>query len=237
MNRLLLSLLLMTFIVPLKAQYLPKNLPTYDEKAWHFGFSLGINVMNFNIHPVDQASYDTTLRIMYPNNSMGFNIGIVANKRLVKYLDLRFVPTLSFGERSLEYYIVTSPNKEEHFVKTVESTFLDLPLTLKYKSKRFDRNLNNIRTFVLGGVRYSYDLASQKKKKGTSDDVVIKLNPHDFMVTGGVGFDFYMKYFKFGVELQMAYGLVNVLDQENTIYTTNIDKLSSKMAWITFTFE
>jgi hypothetical protein len=57
------------------------------------------------------------------------------------------------------------------------------------------------------------------------------------MVTGGVGFDFYMKYFKFGVELQMAYGLVNVLDQENTIYTTSIDKLSSKMAWITFTFE
>ena len=233
----LFTIILFIGVGKVNGQFLPKNLPNYDHKHWHFGFSLGINTMNFNIHPVDHLEYDSTVLIIEPTLSQGFNIGIVANKKIYKYLDLRFVPTLSFGQRNLQYTIKTSPTKEEHFVKTVESTFLDFPFTLKYKSKRFDKNLNNVRTYILGGARYSLDLASQKKKKGTSDEIVIKLNPHDFMLTTGVGFDFYLPYFKLGIELQMAYGLVNVLNKEETIFTTNVQKLSSKMAWITLTFE
>ncbi len=221
----------------LSAQYMPKNLPNYDHKQWHFGFTLGVNTMNFNIKPVDYRQYDSTIAVIQPIPSQGFNIGIVANKRLVKYLDIRFVPTLSFGQRNIKYIIKTKDKKEDLFIKSVESTFLDFPITLKYKSKRFDGKLNNMRAYVLGGARYSLDLASQKKKKGTSDVIVIKLDPNDFMLTGGVGFEFYLAYFKFGVQLQMAYGLVNVLNKEKTIYTTNVEKLSSKMAWITFTFE
>lgn len=234
----ILSLIVLTFyFVNVSGQYMPKNLPKYDHKQWHFGFTLGMNTMNFNLYPVDHMEYDTSVIIIQPSSSQGFNIGIVANKRLVRFLDLRFVPTLSFGQRDIQYIIKTSPTDEELFIKSVESTFLDFPITLKYKSKRFDDKLNNMRAYVLAGARYSLDLASQNKKKGTSDEVVIKLNPHDFMLTTGVGFDFYLPYFKFGIELQMAYGLVNVLNQEQTIYTTNMEKLTSKMAWITFTFE
>jgi len=232
----LLLILIMSF-TKLYGQFMPKNLPNYDYKHWHFGFTLGINTMNFNVHPVEYAEYDSTVLIIQPQLSQGFNIGIVANKRLGTFWDLRFVPTLSFGQRDIEYIIKTSPTKEELFTKSVESTFLDIPISIKYKSKRFDKNLNNMRVYVLGGIRYSVDLASQKKKKGNSDEIVLKLNPHDFMLTSGVGFDFYLAYFKFGVELQVAYGLVNVLDNEGTIYTTNMEKLTSKMAWITFTFE
>lgn len=232
-------ILIVTFvsIEHISAQIMPKNLPKYDHKQWHFGFTLGINTMNFNLHPVDHLQYDSTVVIIQPTLSQGFNIGIVANKRLVKFLDLRFVPTLSFGQRNIKYLIKTSPTDETQYIKSVESTFLDFPFTLKYKSKRFDGKLNNMRAYVLGGARYSLDLASQKKKKGTTDEIVIKLNPHDFMLTAGVGFDFYLPYFKLGVELQMAYGLVNVLNDEKTIYTTNMDKLSSKMSWLTLTFE
>jgi len=110
-------------------------------------------------------------------------------------------------------------------------------LTLKYKSKRLPGAWNNSRVYVLGGVRYSLDLASQKKKKGVNDEVVIKLNPHDFMGTVGVGFDFFLPYFKFGIELQMAYGVLNLMSKEPNIYNTNIDRMNSKMAWITLTFE
>ena len=223
--------------IRLSAQNMPKNLPNYDYKSWHFGFTLGMNTMNFNLYPVDQSSYVDTIMVIQPSLSQGFNIGIVANYKLVKYLDLRFVPTLSFGQRDLNYIIKTGQGKEEEFKKSVESTFLDFPISLKYKSKRFDGKLNNMRAYVLAGARYSIDLASQKDKKGTSDEVVLKLNPHDLMITGGVGFDFYLSYFKFGIEFQMAYGLINVLNDKATIYTTNVDKLTSRMGWITFTFE
>jgi hypothetical protein len=57
------------------------------------------------------------------------------------------------------------------------------------------------------------------------------------MFTGGVGFDFYLPYFKLGIELQMAYGILNVINKEETIFTTNVDRLNSKMSWITLTFE
>lgn len=221
----------------IEAQYMPKNLPKYDQKQWHFGFTLGVNTMNFNMSPVDHLQYDSTIITIQPTLSQGFNIGIVANKRLAQFLDVRFVPTLSFGQRNIKYLLQTSLLEEKMYVKSVESTFLDFPFTLKYKSKRFDDKLNNMRAYVLGGARYSLDLASQKNKKGISDEIVIKLNPHDVMLTAGVGFDFYLPYFKLGVELQMAYGLINVLNSEKTIYTTNVDRLSSKMSWLTLTFE
>ncbi len=220
----------------LSAQFMPKNLPKYDHKTWHFGFTLGTNTMNFNVFPVDKSGYVDTILVIQPTMSQGFNIGIVANMKMAKYLDLRFVPTLSFGQRDLKYTIKIGPEEKE-FVKSVESTFLDFPFSVKYKSKRFDGNLNNMRVYVLGGARYSIDLASQKNKKGTTDEIVLKLNAHDLMATGGFGLDFYLDYFKFGVEFQFAYGLINVLNDKSTIYTTNVDRLTSRMGWITFTFE
>lgn len=217
-------------------QSFPMNLPNYDYKQWHFGFTLGGNGMNFISWPVDQIDYNKKVLVIEPVASQGINIGIVANKRLVDYLDLRFVPTLSFGERKLRYEILQDTTHQK-FLKTIESTFIDFPLTLKYKSKRLPSWGKNSRVYVLGGMRYSLDLASQKNKKSNNGNVVIKLKPNDFMVTAGFGFDFYFQWFKFGIELQTSFGMVNVLYHENNIFTSDIDKLTSRMTWVTFTFE
>lgn len=219
------------------SQNFPMNLPNYDYKQWHFGFTLGFNSMNFVTWPVDQIDYNTKVLLIEPVASQGFNVGIVANKRLVDFLDLRFVPTLSFGERKLQYEILEKDTIHSKYIKTVESTLLDFPLTLKYKSKRLPGNLKNSSVYVLGGMRYSIDFASQKDKKNNNGDVIIKLNKHDFMLTAGTGIDFYFQWFKFGIELQMSFGVPNVLYQENNTFTSSINKLTSKMTWITFTFE
>jgi hypothetical protein len=230
-------LFIITLAKVAEAQYFPKNLPKYDQKHWHFGFTLGMNSMDFAIRPIDHLDLNDTLMVIEPQASQGFNIGIVSNRRLGKFLDLRFVPTLSFGERSIKYILKDGLGGEKTYIKSVESTYIDFPLTLKYKSKRLPGRWNNSRVFIMGGVRYSLDLASQRKKKGTSNEVVIKLNPHDLMGTLGVGFDFFLPYFKFGIELQMAYGVLNLMSKEPNIYNTNIDRMTSKMTWITFTFE
>ena len=219
------------------SQNFPMNLPNYDYKQWHFGFTLGGNGMNFSTWPVDHVDYNKKVLLIEPVASQGINIGIVANKRLVDYLDLRFVPTLSFGERKLRYEILEQDTTHNKYLKTIESTFIDFPFTLKYKSKRLPGAGKNSRVYVLGGMRYSIDLASQKNKKSNNSDVVIKLKPMDLMVTTGFGFDFYFQWFKFGVELQMSFGMLNVLYQEHNEFTSNIDKLTSRMTWVTFTFE
>ena len=230
-------LILLSISSSVLAQRMPMNLPNYDKKSWHFGFTLGMNVMNFRATPIVNQNLTQDFLVIEPVSSNGFNIGIVANKRLMEYLDLRFVPTLSFGQRNLRYIFNQGDTIHKTYIKTVESTYLDFPFEIKYKGMRLPDQFTNIRPYVVAGARYSLDLSSQKDKKINNDEIVIKLLPHDFMYQLGVGFDFYLKYFKFGVELKTAFGLLNNLHKETNQFTYNIDKLTSQITWITFTFE
>ena len=81
----------------------PQNLIRYDFKKLHFGFTLGINNLNFNIKKNANTINNDTLKTLYSKSQKGFNLGIVSNLRLGKYTDLRFVPALIFGERHLFY--------------------------------------------------------------------------------------------------------------------------------------
>ena len=65
----------------------------------------------------------------------------------------------------------------------------------------------------------------------------MKLNASDFYAEAGVGFDFYNEWFKFGIELKMMYGMMDVLKREKNIYTDGIESLKSKIFQLSFTFE
>jgi len=208
-------------------------LPKYDLAPYHFGFTLGINTMNFMIKPVKDFSYVDTIFTLESSAGSGFNIGIVSNLRLAEYLDLRFIPTLSFGERTLIFNQKINDTLFFNTRKKVESAFVDFPFELKFKSKR----LHDTRAYVLTGVKFSIDLASQAKKKAQDEEIRIKLKKNDVAFEFGVGFDFYTTYFKFGTELKMSYGLRDMLTHENNVYANNIDKLNSKVFQLTFTFE
>jgi hypothetical protein len=208
-----------------------ENLPKYDLRPYHFGFALCANKMDFSIKPDPRYQSTDSLLTIQSTPQYGFNIGIVSNLRLGNYADLRFLPTLSFGDRILDYTIKQDTSKES-VSKKIESTFIDFPLLLKYKSKR----LNNARAYVISGFQYSIDLASQAKKKDKNNDL-IKLKSNDFMYEFGVGFDFYLEYFKFTTELKMMYGMRDLLVRDNTLYTSSIKRLNSKIFQISLMFE
>ena len=158
--------------------------------------------------------------------------------RLGEYFDLRFIPSLAFGDRDLVYDIQTFKNGDTSVInvtKRVPSTYVNFPLEVRYKAVRF----GNFRPYLLGGVQYTLDLASQAKKRErkSSGQKIIKLNQNDVYAEAGVGFDFYNEWFKFGIELKMMYGLMDILKQESNIYTSSIDKINSKIFQISFTFE
>jgi hypothetical protein len=93
-----------------------------------------------------------------------------------------------------------------------------------------------MRAYVTGGVKFSFDLASQANKQ-EEDNYEPKLFRTDTYGVLGVGFDYYMNWFKFGVELSMSYGVRDMLLREGNLYTDSIESLKSKMFMITFTFE
>lgn len=226
------------------------NLPTYDQQQYHFGFILGINHMLFSVKPVDNLPYikwnpeqspDVFGDSLYVYSvtstpTPGFSVGILANLRLGKYTDLRFIPALSFGERLLNYNILRYRNGEPLFVeirKSITSTIIEIPLEFRYKSKR----INNVSAYVLGGAKYSLDLASQKKESGNASNTTVKLQRNDFSLEVGVGFEFYTTYFKFGTEVKMGYGFRNLIISEDNLYSGSIDNLRSKVFLLSFTFE
>jgi hypothetical protein len=206
--------------------------------------------MNFTVQPssdlhtrVYDASYTPELTVdssmLLAVNSqpvMGFNVGIIGDMRLGRYFSMRFVPALSFGERYLHYSILGYDNGETELIdvrKSVTSGFVEFPLLFKYKSKRY----NNMLAYLTAGAKYSLDLASGAKKKDDSQETHIKLEKHDVYIMVGVGFDFFNPWFKFGTELKMSYGLLDILKREENIYCAGIEQLNSKIFELCFTFE
>lgn len=220
------------FQISAQRVHVPNN-PNYDLKRYHFGFLLGLNQMNFSIKPIDNLRPLDTLFDVEALPNFGFNIGIVADLRINNYMNLRFIPSLSFGERTLNYSIKYNNTIISTVSKKVESTYIEFPLELKLRSQR----MTNTRAYVLTGAKYCLDLASQAKKKEDENDYVLKLSKSDLLLELGVGFDFYLVYFKLGTELKMSYGVYDLLVRENNVFTNGIEKLNSKMFQFSLTFE
>lgn len=209
------------------------NLEKYYHERLHFGFSLGVNKADFIIHPVPHFERFDSLRSVVSEPKRGFNLGIVSDLRLHKYLTLRFVPNLSFTERTLNYYFEGDDTVTR--VKTIESTFLNFPINLKLRSKR----VHNFGAYILGGGAYNLDLASKRKVLNGSNikDQIVKLQRDDFCYEVGAGSEFYFQYFKFAIEAKLSVGIRNMLVHDNTIFSNSIDKLNSKVLLISITFE
>ena len=210
----------------------PQNLVRYDFQKLHFGFTIGINELNFNIKKNSNTLSNDSLLTLLPNSQKGFNLGIVTNLRIGRFTDLRFIPTLVFGERNLNYSFIDSNGVSDERVKRIESTLIDFPIYLKYKSARY----NNFRTYVIGGIKYSLDVASQDKINDEGQEIV-KLKKNDLMGEIGFGFDFYLEYFKFSPQIKLSYGVLNLLSKDDTVYTKSINQLSTNGWMISFTFE
>ena len=227
-----------------------RNLPNYDNSPYHFGFVLGMNQMLFSVKTnpgfQDISYYALQTPDLFADSSKlyglehkpayGFTIGIVSNLRIGDYLDLRFIPSLSFGERDLQYSVLTYFQDEVSqsvISKKIQSTFIEFPLQIKYKGNR----LNNIRPYWLVGAKYALDLASDSKKKEESNNIYVALERNDVYADLGGGIDIYTTFFKFGIELKMSYGLRDVLKRQGNIYTLPVDRINSKLFLLSFTFE
>ncbi len=234
-------ILLLSFGIHLSAQrntYRKKkieNLDRFEDKFIHFGFSLGINSADFLLE-ADVSKNDSLLKVE-SNPTLGFNLGIVVDLHMGRFFDFRFIPTLSFCQRNLEYTFRTPGNeKSTFFSKPVESTYLDFPLNLKLKSLRS----GNFAAYVVGGFMYSYDLTSQEGVKNESfnpDDIIVAVNKNMYSYQVGVGFDFFLEYFKFSPEFKLSMGLNNNLVQDGTMFAGPLQYLKSRIFLVSFTFE
>jgi len=210
-----------------------ENLPKFDRRKLHFGFCLGINRPNLILELREGYNTKDSLASVQSKGLAGFHLGIISEFRFHPYFGIRFLPTLSFAERSVEFKFQRKDSLET-VVKNVESTYIEFPVVFKYRSAR----ANNFAAYVIGGGKFMFDLSSKKDVADQfSQDVLLKLNNQDFAIELGVGFDFFLEYFKFSPEIKLSFGLKNVLIKDNTIFSNPFDRIRSRLIYINFNFE
>ena len=173
------------------------NLEQYDNKPFHFGFTIAVNNASVRID-TKSTSFQPKDSLMNVNQTgfPGIGLGAISNFRLGEYWDLRMMfPVISFVERDLTYQYTNT----QKIVK-IESAYCDLSLLVKYKSAR----RKNTRLYVIAGLRGSYDLSSTVRQDRSLQAPVVSLIPMTFGYEGGFGLDIYFEYFKFSPEIKMC---------------------------------
>lgn len=207
------------------------NLRKYDRRMFHFGFVLGTNYTDLSVKNVENLAGLDSVYVVEPTGAVGFNLGIVSDMRLGEHFNLRFIPGISFVGRGMNYTLIERDTVTTTYEKTVTSVFLEIPLYFKFRSRR----INNWRVYIMGGGKFLYDMAS--KEEVESDEIILKLKREDYTWDLGVGVDFYLEYFKMSVEARMAFGLNNLLVEDQTVFTNSIESLKSKTFLFSIYFE
>ena len=209
-----------------------KNQPYGDYKLYHFGITVGLNFQDMILTNSGlTAENGETWFATIPNYSPGFTVGLIADLFLNPYMNLRFTPSLSFGDKNFEF---VEQESNERFKTTVRSNYLTAPVDLKIRSMR----LNNYRPYIIAGAYAALDLGIKK-------DEPILLKPMNYGLTIGLGCDFYLPIIKIAPEIRFCFGLNNtveknrtdITDFSNIKYSDALAKGMPRMIIITFNFE
>lgn len=212
-----------------------------DDERLNFGFQFNYVSSEFKV--LKAAGWEdmlipepleyNTLRSVSSSSKPGFGIGLVSNLKMTEHTDLRFTPSMVFADKELRFDYRL---QDETLVKTVQSTFVDLPLGVKLKSDR----RKNFRAYMIAGGKYSRNIISKKKLDDTDlvDAEKLVANKRGFFsYEAGVGIDFYFEYFKMSPEIKFSQSFNSVLDRRNNSFDRALDKLYHKGIQISLFFE
>ncbi len=215
------------------AQYKkPKNQPFADQKLYHLGFSVGLNAQDLILsHSGFVGENKEAWFTEIPSYSVGFNVGIVGDRYINEYLNLRLAPTLYFGERR---FIFKEQKTKEEYSFNMRSNYMTIPLLLKISAPRS----GNYRPYLLAGGYTAIDISTKK-------DQALRFNSVDYGLEFGIGCNFYFPLFKLCPELKFSLGLVDLVkkdrsdltDKDLLKYTQAISSGKSRMISLVFNFE
>lgn len=210
-----------------------QNRPYIDERRFHYGFLIGVHLQDMELKNngyIDPASGEQWYAEV-DNYNPGFSVGVLGEMRLNKYLALRLVPTMHFGQKHVTFHEQVSGRDS---TQNIKSTYLSFPLDLKFTPPRF----NNYRPYFIAGVNPMVDLTVRKHR-------ALLTKPFDCYLEVGMGCDIYFSFFKMIPELKFCFGLTDILqrnrndliDKSMLKYTNSLDGASSKMIVLTLYFE
>ena len=207
-----------------------KDTPEYhkkdDDLLLRFGYYLGMNQMNFK---AEYTRYTSQLDIQ---PQLGFNVGLFADLRILNNINLRFEPGMFTTQRDItfpEFWPeVRDPNNR---VREVKSTYVRLPLVLKFSANR----IHNARPFVVAGVSSSFNLSSNENSREDNDSGRFRLRTNMNALELGLGVEIYLPFFRLTPSIRGIFALEDELVPDD--WTVPIESLKTQGVFINFIFQ
>ena len=230
------NILLLFLLLAGTLQAQVSNLAAFDMDLLHYGIQIGYSQSKFDFYYTEDGDVRETLQGTTSYYNAGFHIAIIGDMKLCNFINFRMLPGLTIINRSLNFswedvYAEAHPGVDAK--RSVESVYGEIPIDLKFRAMRW----RNFRPYVTTGMSYGFDFASLRNNKNNNDQSIIRLNTSDLRYTAGVGFDFYLRYVKFAIELKMAFGISDLKIADDDLYTRSFDNLNTRTFMLGFTFE
>ncbi len=200
----------------------------YDSRPLHFGFLFGLAGSSFNYSSINSKG-DEILSPKY----FGFQIGGTVNYALGQHFEIKSGINVALFERHLDInradilLVKPTPKLPTNLNLLRESTWLEIPITIKLRSLR----RKNQRFFVLAGAKIGLEANTRNKDfSGMPEDYnrSIYAKKADFTLEYGIGFEQFFQFFKFSPEIRFSHGMFNVYQSPD-----GVDAVSMRIRDIT----
>jgi hypothetical protein len=206
------------------------NLPTFDEKKLRYGFYLGVNQNDFKLNLKNSSIPNANITV---EPTAGFNVGLIADVRLHKNLNLRLEPGLVSNSKNIYFNHLAT---KQDSVREIGSTYLHVPLLLKFSTDRY----KNIRPYILGGVSYDYNFSSNEANQDDNSAGQFRMKTHNFMYEVGLGVDIYLYFFKFSPSIRGVFAINNEIKYDkdsNSQWTAPVYFMGTRGVFLNFAFQ
>ncbi len=212
------------------------NLEHFDKNRLQWGYYFGINTLDFKFDYVkfDYLAINSDFqKDIQVKKSSGFNVGLTGDVRLFEHLNFRFEPGLIYNKRELNF---TGFTEARHQVREVNSTYIYMPLLLKYSTKRW----YNFKPYVTGGFSATINLSSHHKSTADNTELRFRTVQTTYFYEIGIGLDFYTPNFRFSPSIRGMFSVNNELihdNNPNSPWTGNLNGIYTRAIMLNLTFE
>lgn len=210
-----------------------ENNQSIDKNRLSWGYYLGTNLLDYKF------DYKEPTKEIQNGKSFGFNVGLVGDLRINDYINFRLEPGLVISARDLIYHSSNfegiANTKKTDFKREVKSTYIYVPLLLRFSTKR----INNFKPFITGGFATSINLSSNEKNPEDNSSNEFRTTKTTYFYDIGFGIDFYLYWFKFTPSIRGVFALNDELIRDkdpNSPWTGNINAMKTRGIFINFTF-
>jgi Outer membrane protein beta-barrel domain len=226
-------LLSIVFSISVTAQQ-ELNRPFHDDMPYYFGLTLNYNSSFLHASKSNYFLNNDSILSAYAGTTGGIGLGLLGTLKLNDNFQLRFNPQLIIGASRYFNYVLGLPAAGESInqQKVLPTTLVSFPLHVKFNSDR----IGNFRSYLLGGVKYDMDLASNSSARNADD--LIKLKAGDFGVEIGIGFNLFLPFVTLSPEIKYSLGITNLHQYDASLKYSNVfDKIQSRMIVFSLHFE